>query len=177
MAATPPVEARYSQFHNFSMTAVSVLLLGFVGVYLSNLPEKADATATDSRVVLYVVLGVAMIYYGVTGFRRGLDRTPQVVIDAQGIYLGFGRAKRFAWDEIQWVKLHRIAIRPQLHIGIVPEALLAANLGLSTWNLDDALKGIRGMPAAVALRDNGLDTRSASLLDAVRRFRPDLVRS
>jgi hypothetical protein len=32
------------------------------------------------------------------------------------------------------------------------------------------------MPAALAVRDNGLDMRAAAMLDAVKSFRPNLVR-
>jgi hypothetical protein len=53
---------------------------------------------------------------------------------------------------------------------------VAANLRLSTWNLDDGLRPIRGVPASVLVRDNGLDVRAAAMLDAVRAFRPNLVR-
>jgi hypothetical protein len=45
------------------------------------------------------------------------------------------------------------------------------------WNLDDGLRPIRGVPAAVAVRDNGLDARASAMVDAVRAFRPNLVKS
>jgi hypothetical protein len=38
------------------------------------------------------------------------------------------------------------------------------------------LRPVRGMPAAVAVRDNGLDTRTSAMFDAVKSFRPNLVR-
>jgi len=98
------------------------------------------------------------------------------VIDRDGIALGFGRNRRFTWDEIEWVRLHRLAIRPQLQLGLAPQAFVDANLRLSMWNLDDGLRPIRGVPAAVLVRDNGLDARAAAMLDAVKSFRPNLVR-
>jgi hypothetical protein len=33
------------------------------------------------------------------------------------------------------------------------------------------------MPAAIAVRDNGLDTRAAAMFDAVKSLRPNLVKS
>ena len=42
------------------------------------------------------------------------------------------------------------------------------------WSLDDGLRPICGVPAAVAVRDNGLDTHAAEMLDAVKSFRPNL---
>ena len=171
------IEARYSVFHNVSMTLVAFLMVASGAFYVGGSSNAPAASINDPRFVMFILLGIAMAYYGTIGLRRALDRTPQVIIDADGIALGFGRNKRFAWNDLQWVKLHRIAIRPSLQISLTTEAFLGANLSLSMWNLDDPLKSIRGMPTAFALRDNGLDTRAASLLDGVRRFRPDLVKS
>lgn len=177
MADPRPLEARYSVFHNVSMTAVAFLMVASGAFYVGGSQGAPAVSLNDPRFVLFIFLGIAMAYYGTIGLRRALDRTPQVIIDKDGIALGFGRNKRFTWDEIQWVRLHRIAIRPSLHIGLTTEAFLGANLSLTMWSLDDAMKSIRGMPTAFALRDNGLDTRAGALLDAVRRFRPDLVKS
>jgi hypothetical protein len=176
MADPRPVEARYSVFHNVSMTVVSFLMVASGAFYVGSSATGPSASINDPRFVMFILLGIAMAYYGTIGLRRALDRTPQVTIDKHGITLGFGRNRRFGWDEIEWVKLHRIAIRPSLQIGLTTQAFLNANLSLSMFNLDDPLKSVRGMPAALALRDNGLDTRAASLLDGVRRFRPDLIK-
>ena len=35
---------------------------------------------------------------------------------------------------------------------------------------------MRGTPAAVAVRNNGLDTRAAEMFAAVKAFRPNLVK-
>ena len=78
---------------------------------------------------------------------------------------------------MQWVHLKRLAIRPQFQLGLSPDAFVAADLRLSVWSLDDSLRPIRGMPSAVLVRDNGLDTSAAAMLDAVRAFRPNLVKS
>ena len=97
------------------------------------------------------------------------------MIDHDGIALGFGRNVRLAWDDIQWVRLRRLSLRPQLQIGIEPQAFLAADLRLSLLNLDDSLRPIRGMPTAILVRDNGLDTKAVAMLDAVKAFRPNLI--
>jgi hypothetical protein len=176
-AKLAPIEARYSVFHNVSMTVVAFLMVASGAFYVSGSATAPTASINDPRFVMFILLGIAMAYYGTIGLRRALDRTPQVTIDENGLALGFGRDKRFTWDDVQWVKLHRIAIRPSLQIGLTTEAFLGANLSLSLFSLDDPLKSIRGMPTAFALRDNGLDTRAGALFDAVRRFRPDLVKS
>lgn len=178
MAPRPPVEARYGRFHNFSMAAVASTMVVAAVVFMARRPESiGTASFNDPRFLLFLLLGIAMAYYGLIGVRRALDRTPQVTIDRDGIALGFGRHRRFAWNEIQWVRLHRLSLRPQLQIGLVPETFIASDLRLSMWNLDDPLRPVRGVPAALGLRDNGLDTRASTLLDAVRSFRPSLVKS
>jgi hypothetical protein len=118
-----------------------------------------------------------MAFYAWIGFGRFTNREPQVVIDRDGIALGFGRNRRFTWNEIEWVRLRLLGFRQTLQIGLVPEAFVAADLRLSMWSLDDALRPIRGMPAAIAVRDNGLDTRAAAMFDAVKSLRPNLVKS
>jgi hypothetical protein len=172
-----PLEARYSRFHNASMAAVSLVIVGAaIGHFIAN-PERApNLSFNDSRFVLFVMLAVAMGFYAWLGLSRFVDRTPHVIIDHDGIALGFGRNQRFAWDDIEWARLRRIALRPQLQIGLAPARFVEANLRLSTWNLDDGLRPVRGMPAGLNVRDNGLDVSAAAMLEAVRRFRPNLVK-
>ena len=178
MAVGSPVEARYATVHNLAMSLIAAAMVVSATLYLARRPESTpDPALTDTRFVLFAVLGVALVFYGFMGFRRAFDRTPQVTIDRDGIALGFGRNKRFTWDQIQWVRLHRLSLRPQLQFGVVPEVFFTSDLRLSTWNLDDSLRPVRGIPAAVAVRDNGLDTRASTLLDAVKGFRPALVKS
>src|SRR5262249_1152955 len=131
----------------------------------------------DPRFVLFGMLAVALGYYVVLGVGRWRNRAPQVVIDGDGIVLGFGRNRRFSWSDIEWVRLRRLAMRPQLQMGVAAQAFVEANLRLSMWNFDDGLRPIRGMPTAVLVRDNGLDRSASAMLDAVKAFRPNLVRS
>jgi hypothetical protein len=176
MPTAEPAEVRYGRLHNLSMAIVAV---GIVATALSQFaahPEQAPRLSpADPRFVLFAVLAVAMAYYGYLGIRRSLDRKPQVVIDRDGIALGFGRNRRFAWSDVEWVRLRRLAFRPQLQIAFSPDAFVAANLGLSTWTLEDGLRPVRGVPAAVLVRDNGLDASAGAMLDAIRAFRPNLV--
>jgi len=173
------LEARYGTLHNAGMAVVSLVMIGSAIAHFAS-GESANAptlSLNDPRFVLFSVLAMAMAYYVYAGISRYLDRTPQIVIDHDGITLGFGRNARFAWDDIQWIRLRRLSLRPQLQIGIEPQAFLAANLRLSLLNLDDSLRPIRGMPTAILVRDNGLDTKAAAVLDAVKAFRPNLVQS
>ncbi len=179
MAARHALEARYGTLHNAGMAVVSLLMIGTAIAHFAsgNSANAPTLSLNDPRFVLFFVLAVAMAYYVYTGISRYLNRTPQIVIDHDGIALGFGRNTRFAWDDIQWVRLRRLSLRPQLQIGIDPRAFLAANLRLSLLNLDDSLRPIRGMPTALLVRDNGLDTKAVAMLDAVKAFRPNLVQS
>jgi hypothetical protein len=172
------VEARYGRLHNISMAIVAVGMI----VVASTQFARGQApgmlfNVNDPRFVLYLMLFAAMAFYVWTGINRFANRAPQVVISPDGIQLGFGRDRRLAWKDIEWVRLHRVGLRPALLVCLAPEAYAAADLRLSMWSLDDGLRPIRGVPSAVAIRDNGLDTRAAAMLDAVKSFRPNLVRS
>jgi hypothetical protein len=172
------VEARYGRAHNISMAVVAAGMVGLSVMHLAAPPTNGLAFSfSDSRFVLYTMLGAAMAFYAWLGLMRFANREPQVVIDRDGILLGFGRNRRFAWDDVQWVRLRRLAFRPQLQLGLTPEAFMATDLRLSTWSLDDGLRPIRGTPAAIAVRDNGLDTRASAMLHAIKSIRPDLVAS
>jgi len=171
-----PIEARFARLHNVSMAIVAAGMVVFALVHLASRPGLVFSPS-DSRFVLNALLAAAMTYYVWLGLVRYANREPQVVIDRQGILLGFGRNRRLAWQDIDWVRLRRLGFRPQLQIGLKPEVFASANLGLSTFNLDDGLRPVRGTPAAIAVRDNGLDTRAAAMLDAVKSIRPNLVRS
>lgn len=178
MAAREPLLARYSAFHNIGMAVVSLAMIGGAIVHFASGSANAPTLSlNDPRFVLFSVLALAMAYYAFLGITRYLNREPQVVIDHDGVMLGFGRNRRIPWQDIQWVRLRRLALRPQLQVGLAPEAFVAADLRLSLLNLDDSLRPIRGMPTAVLVRDNGLDTSSAAMLDAVKAFRPNLVQS
>ncbi len=179
MAPLQALQARFGTLHNAGMAAVSLLMIGTAIAHFAS-GDSANAptlSLNDPRFVLFSILAMAMAYYVYIGISRYLDRTPQIVIDHEGIALGFGRNARIAWEDIQWVRLRRLAMRPQLQIGVEPQAFLAADLRLTQFNLDDSLRPIRGMPAALLVRDNGLDTKAVTMLDAVRAFRPNLVQS
>ena len=171
------MEVRYGRLFNISMAVVATGMIGTALLLMAQHPDRTPRLSLDDpRFDLYLLLGLALVFYAWLGLSRTANRMPQVVIDRDGLLLGFGRNKRFTWDEIEWVRLRRLAIRPQLQIGLEPQAFVDANLGLSMWNLDDGLKPIRGVPAAVLVRDNGLDARAAAMLDAVKSFRPNLIR-
>jgi len=177
MAPPKAVEARYGAMHNISMALVAVAMVAIaIGHFMAN-PDKAPTLSfNDPRFVLFFALAIAMLTYTFLGVRRAMNRAPQIVIDRDGIAVGFGRNTRFRWNDIQWVRLRRLAFRPQLQVGLAPEVFVSADLKLSMWNLDDGLRPIRGVPAAVLVRDNGLDVRASAMLDAVKAFRPNLVR-
>jgi len=176
--AAQPVTVRYSTLHNGSMAAISLGMVVVAIVHFINNPAKAPTLSpNDPNFVLFFVLAIAVLYYVVLGVSRIRNREPQIVIDHDGIRLGFGRNSHFTWDDINWVRLRRLALRPQLEIGLADQAFISANLRLSMWSFDDSLRPVRGQPTTVLVRDNGLDTKASAMLDAVRTFRPNLVKS
>lgn len=175
--AAQPVRACYSALHNGSMAAVSLVMIVIPIMYFMDNPTNAPTLSlNDQRFVLILMLAMALFYYIVLGISRMRNREPQVVVDHDGIRLGFGRNSHFAWDDIRWVRLRRLALRPQLEIGLADQAFIQANLRLSMWSFDDSLRPVRGQPTTVLVRDNGLDTKASAMLDAVRTFRPNLVK-
>jgi hypothetical protein len=170
------IEARWGRLHNLGMAVVAIALAAVALANLARGAQGAPVGTGDPRFMLYLLLAAAMAYYAWLGLNRFGNRAPQVTIDRDGIVLGFGRDRRLAWHDIEWVRLRRLGVRPTLQIGLVPEAFVIANLRLSLWSLDDGLRPIRGVTSAVAVRDNGLDTRTTMMLDAIKAFRPNLVR-
>jgi hypothetical protein len=172
------VEVRYGRLHNASLTMIATGMAVVTVLRFIARPETAPALSLgDPRFVLYAGLAAIMAFFAWLGAQRFADRRPQVVIDRDGILLGFGRNKRFAWKDVQWVRVKRLALRPQLQIGLAPEAFVAADLRLTQWNIDDGLRPVKGMPATLMVRDNGLDRSAAAMLDAIKAFRPNLVES
>ena len=172
-----PVMVRFSVLHNLSMAVVSLgMIVVAIAHFMANPANAPTLSLNDQRFVLFFMLALALGYYILQGVSRTRNREPQVVIDHDGIRLGFGRNSRIKWDDILWVRLKRLALRPQLEIGLVDHAFVAANLRLAAWSFDDSLRPVRGQPTTVLVRDNGLDTRASAMLDAVRAFRPNLVK-
>lgn len=177
MAGAQPFEARYSTLHYTSMAVLSFVMIAVAIVHFAMNPANAPTLSlNDPRFVLFLMLAMAMLYYVYLGISRTMDRQPQLAIDREGIRLGFGRNRHIAWDEITWVRLRRLSLRPQLEIGLAEQAFIEANLRLSMWTFDDALRPVRGQPTTLLVRDNGLDIKAAAMLDAVRAFRPNLVK-
>jgi len=87
VAARQALEARFGLIHNAGMAAVSLLMIGTAIVHFAS-GDSANAptlSLNDPRFVLFSVLAVAMAYYVYIGISRYLDRTPQIVIDHDGI--------------------------------------------------------------------------------------------
>jgi hypothetical protein len=178
MAAPSPLTVRYGRLHNASMAVVSCGMVIAAIAHFSRNPANAPTLSlNDPRFVLFALLALVMLYYVFVGISRTIDRRPQLVVDRDGILLGFSRDRRLAWDDVLWVRLRRLALRPQLEIGLVDQAFIDANLRLSPWGFDDSLRPVRGQPTTVLVRDNGLDTKASAMLDAVRSFRPNLAKS
>ena len=99
MSAQKPVEARYGRVHNIGMAVVAVVMIvGAVVHFATNSTNAPTLSLNDPRFVLFFVLAVAMGYYVFLGVSRFMNREPQIVIDGNGILLGFGRDRRRLTD-------------------------------------------------------------------------------
>ena len=81
---------------------MAVVAIGMVGAailhFATNSANAPTLSLNDPRFVLFALLAVAMVFYGWLASRASSTVEPQVVIDRDGIVLGFGRNRRFAWD-------------------------------------------------------------------------------
>ena len=108
--AASPLTVRYSVLHNISMSVVSIGMIAVAVTHFIINPANAPTLSlNDPRFVLFFMLALALGYYVVIGMSRARNRQPQIVIDREGIQLGFGRDHRFAWEDVNWVRLRRLA--------------------------------------------------------------------
>lgn len=171
MAAKPRrLEVRHSQTFNMTLAAMGLVLLVIAALYgfALLLGEAGAPRAHPPWIVL--VCGLAILYYVVRSVLRFRDRRPQLVIDRDGIRLGFGRDLLVPWESIQWARVR--GIRPALQIGVAPEHFSKARV--SMWNLDDNLASVPGAGAAIAVRAAGLDTPMKTVLEMVHAWKPSL---
>ncbi|HKU94809.1 MAG TPA: hypothetical protein VJR58_06010 [Vineibacter sp.] len=170
MAARPRrVEVRHSQTFHMTLAAIGMALLVITAIYGAAV-VMGEVQANQRPSWLIGLCAAAILYYVVRSVLRFRDRRPQVVIDRDGIHLGFGRDVLLPWDVVQWVRVR--GIRPSLQIGVDLEHFAKARV--SMWNLDDNLSSVPGAGPAIAVRAAGLDTKMKTLLDAVHAWKPSL---
>jgi hypothetical protein len=170
MAAKPRrLEIRHSQTFHLTLAAVGAVLLVITGIYGTAL-LTGEARLQERPSWLLLLCAAAILYYVVRSVVRFRDRRPQVVIDRDGVRLGFGRDLLVPWDAIHWARVR--GLRPTLQIGVEPEYLTKARV--SMWNLDDNLTTVPGGGAAIAVRGAGLDKSMRVALDAIQAWRPAL---
>jgi hypothetical protein len=170
MAVKPRrLEVRHSQTFNMTLAAIGMVLLVIAGLYAIAAVMGETAPQRGPPWVL-LICAAALLYYVVRSVLRFRDRSPQVVIDRDGIRLGFGRDLLVPWDSVQWVRVR--GIRPALQIGVLPEHFTKARV--SMWNLDDNLGTVPGGGAAIAVRAAGLDTSMKTVLEMIHAWKPSL---
>jgi len=170
MATRPRrLEVRHSQTFHMTLAAIGMALLVITAIYAAA-ALMGEASIGQRPSWLIGLSAAAILYYVVRSVLRFRDRRPQVVIDRDGIHLGFGRDLLVPWDVIQWARVR--GIRPSLQIGVDLEHFAKARV--SMWNLDDNLSSVPGAGPAIAVRAAGLDTRMKPVLDAVHAWKPSL---
>ena len=170
MAAKPRrLEVRHSQTFNMTLAAIGMVLLVVAALYgIAMLMGEARVQGQPPWLLL--ICAAALLYYVVRSVLRFRDRRPQVVIDRDGIRLGFGRDLLVPWDQVQWARVR--GIRPALQIGVSPEHFTKARV--SMWNLDDNLTTVPGAGPAIAVRAAGLDTSMKTVLEMIHAWKPAL---
>jgi hypothetical protein len=129
-----------------------------------------EATANGKPAWLLLACAAAILYYVVRSVLRFRDRRPQLVVDRDGLRLGFGRDLLVPWDSVEWARVR--GLRPSLQIGVPPELFSKARV--SMWNLDDSLASVPGGGSAIAVRSAGLDTSMKNVLEAMQAWKPSL---
>lgn len=170
MATRPRrLEVRHSQMFNMTLAAIGIALLVIAGIYgAAVLMGEAQIQGNSSWIMLLSV--AAILYYVVRSILRFRNRRPQVVIDRDGVRLGFGRDLLVPWESIQWARVR--GTRSMLQIGVTPEEATKAHVSL--WNLDDNLTSVPGGGPAIGVRGAGLDTKMRTVLDSMRAWKPSL---
>ena len=146
------MEVRYGRLHNISMAVVATGMIGTALLLMAQHPDRAPRLSfNDPRFDLYLLLGLALVFYAWLGHHpiyqpraAGGDRPRRhrrwasaATGDSPGM-----RSNGCACTGWRSGRSCRSASTPQ--------AFVEANLRLSMWNLDDGLRPIRGVPAAVA---------------------------
>jgi hypothetical protein len=170
MAAKPRrLEVRHSQTFHMTLAAMGLVLLVIAGLYGAAI-LMGEAKVQERPSWLLLLCAAALLYYVIRSIRHFRDRRPQVVIDRDGVRLGFGRDLLVPWESIQWARVR--GLRPALQFGVEPEHFTRARV--SMWNLDDSLTTVPGAGAAIAVRAAGLDTSMKTVLEAMHAFKPSL---
>ena len=170
MAARPRrLEVRHSQTFHMTLAALGTAMLVIAAIFGAAIAMGEAQIGQQSPWVM-ALCAAAILYYVVRSILRFRDRRPQVVIDRDGIRLGFGRDLLVPWDVIQWARVR--GVRPTLQIGVDLEHFTKARVSL--WKLDENLSSVHGAGAAIAVRAAGLDTRMKTALDAIHAWKPSL---
>jgi hypothetical protein len=169
MPPRQPLEVRYSQPFHLCLAVIGIGLVGGFGLYsLVLAPEPVRSELNPQNLTIAGICAAGLIYYAVRSIFMLLNRQPQVVVNRDGVWLGFGRGVQLGWHDIHWTRLK--GLRPVLQLGITPQ--LFPGMRVSIWNLDDNLTAVQGAGSAVGIRGNGLDTTTREIHEAMLKWRP-----
>lgn len=170
MAKRERIEIRFSQTFHLTLAAIGLLLPVAAAIWLLVNYEAMSGAGSGGRLLWLGLCAAGLLYYTGRAVVRLRERRPQIVIDAKGVWLGFGRDVLLPWAAIRLARPR--GVRRTLQIGITPE--LYSRLHLSLWNLDDNLTAVPGGGASVGVRFNGLDRPMREVYEAIRTWKPDL---
>jgi hypothetical protein len=181
MPKLKPLEVRRSRPFNLTLAFFGLTLgvaaggwalLEWTGLTVATGMATADEQASQGRLMWMALCASAMLYYAIRAVAHLRETAPQIVVDAQGIRLGFGRNVSIPWDSIRWMRVR--GLRATLQLGIDP--MLIGPMNLTLWNLDDNLCSVPGGGAAVGVRGQGLDHSMRDVAQVILAYRPQLPR-
>ena len=117
-----------------------------------------------------IVVAIAGIYLWHT-YQQMRDRGPQVMIDANGLWLASASAEPIPWSRIWRLEAgRRLFGGPRVEAEVTPE--VAARLKLGRRYLGENVVGVKGRAGGVAIYTVGYDRTADQIFAAARHFWP-----
>src|SRR5262245_52591647 len=140
MAPRAPLEVRYSQPFHLTLAVIGIGLVAEFAAYgLFFATDDVRGQMMGESLPIVALSAIGLLYYAVRSIIMLRDRRPQVLINGNGIWLGFGRGVQINWQDIHWMRLK--GLRPVLQLGIAPH--LFPTMRVSIWHLDDNLTAVQ----------------------------------
>ncbi|MGQ0662942.1 MAG: hypothetical protein ACT4P2_05035 [Pseudomonadota bacterium] len=165
-AASPEAvfRAYRSLFHGWMYFAFAVALLGLaVGVLAAGI---GDGEASAPAAIFTAVIAI----YWYTAMTQLKDRHPQIVVDAQGLYLAGVSLVPIPWSRIRHASAIRGPLGGRLDVAVDPGSFTDLKLGQSF--LGDPVVKRRGLANGFSISTQGYDRGAAEILAAMQRYWP-----
>ncbi len=162
---SPVFEVRRARWFTLFQLA---LALGLLAVTLANLNHQLAARDALTPAILFVALAV---FYAWSAWRQFVDRTPQLVVSADGLWLVPAAPKPIPWPRI-WhlAKGQQIIGGPRLEGQLDPAIVVGLKFGQRY--MGDHIVRLRGQNNGFCVHIMGLDRSLDDIYAAIRRYWP-----